>query len=60
LVVEQSLRPEVLAELSARGHRVVEVPAWSIGRVTAVGVDSQGFLIAGADPRNGQAYATGR
>ena len=60
LVAEESLHPEVLAELSARGHRVVEVPAWSIGRVTAVGVDSQGFLIAGADPRNGQAYATGR
>lgn len=60
LVAEQSLGEDVLAQLRARGHRVVESPAWSLGRVTAVGIDEHGLLMAGADARHAQAYATGR
>lgn len=60
LVAESSLGTDALDELRARGHRVVEAPAWSLGRVTAVGVERDGTLTAGADPRKGQAYAVGR
>ncbi|HTX00829.1 MAG TPA: gamma-glutamyltransferase family protein [Acidimicrobiales bacterium] len=60
LVAEPSLGEEVLAELRRRGHDVTVAPAWSLGRVTAVGVAPDGLLVAGADPRNGQAYAVGR
>ena len=60
LVAEASLGADVLGQLRSRGHRVVEAPPWSLGRITAVGVDSDGTLVAGADPRNGQAYAVGR
>ncbi len=60
LVVETSLGGEVLEDLRRRGHRLVESPPLSIGRVSAVGVDRHGFFCAGADPRTGQAYAAGR
>ena len=60
VAAERALGSGVLADLRKRGHRVTELPEWSIGRVTAVGIDERGFLVAGADPRNAQAYATGR
>jgi gamma-glutamyltranspeptidase/glutathione hydrolase len=60
LVCEVSLGESALASLRRRGHLVVESPAWSLGRVTAVGVEPNGMLVGGADPRGGQAYAAGR
>ena len=60
VAAERTLGPDVLEDLRRRGHRVTELPEWSIGRVTAVGTDERGLLVAGADPRNAQAYATGR
>jgi gamma-glutamyltranspeptidase/glutathione hydrolase len=54
----EPMGPGVLAELTRRGHEVVEAPPWSIGRICAVGVDPKSrFLTAGASPRYGQAYA---
>jgi gamma-glutamyltranspeptidase/glutathione hydrolase len=53
--------PRVLDELRARGHGVVEVEPWSLGRTCAVARDpGTGFLSAAANPRGGQAYAVGR
>jgi len=51
----------VLEELSRRGHEVVPMERWSLGRVCAVARDPRtGMLSAAADPRAGQAYAAGR
>jgi gamma-glutamyltranspeptidase/glutathione hydrolase len=51
----------VLDELRSRGHDVVEVEAWSLGRTCVVGRDPQtGMLEAAANPRGAQAYAAGR
>ncbi|MDA8297366.1 MAG: gamma-glutamyltransferase family protein [Actinomycetota bacterium] len=60
LVVETSVGEEVLAALRERGHRVVEAPPYSLGRLTAVGRLGDGMLRAGADARGAQAYAVGR
>ena len=49
----------VLSELRRRGHDVVEAPAWSLGRVCAVGRED-GMLRAAASARGGQAYAAAR
>ena len=51
--------PAVRAGLAERGHEVVVEPAWSLGRVCAVG-RLRGELLAAADPRQYQAYAVGR
>ena len=59
LHVEARHDPAVLEALAARGHDLVVEPAWSLGRVCAVGRVG-GELIAGADPRQDQAYAVGR
>ncbi len=51
----------VVAELRRRGHEVVEVDRWSLGRMCAVGRDARtGILSAAANARGGQAYAVGR
>ncbi len=50
----------VLEELRRRGHDVRLHPDWSLGRLCAVEKGSDGQLRAGADPRQGQAYAAGR
>ncbi len=34
--------------------------AWSLGRVSAISRDPDGFLKAGANPRGMQGYAAGR
>jgi gamma-glutamyltranspeptidase / glutathione hydrolase len=61
VVVEEAIDPAVVAELRARGHTVELAPAWSLGRVCAVGRDpASGVLQAAADPRGAQAYAVGR
>ncbi|SDH64306.1 gamma-glutamyltranspeptidase / glutathione hydrolase [Sinosporangium album] len=58
---EVSLGAEVLDELRARGHEIVEAAAWTLSRMCAVGRDPEtGFVHAAADPRDGLAYATGR
>ncbi|MHB1989028.1 MAG: gamma-glutamyltransferase family protein [Acidimicrobiales bacterium] len=58
--VEPALGAEAIAALSARGHRVVEAPSWSLGRVTAVARTPDGLLHGAADARSGQAYVVGR
>lgn len=60
LHLEESLGLATISELEARGHRVVAVAPWSLGRLTAVSVDPDGLIHGAADPRSGQAYAVGR
>ena len=50
----------VIADLRRRGHDVRIHPDWSLGRLCAVEAGADGQLRAGADPRQGQAYAAGR
>ena len=59
--VEPPPDPAVVDELRRRGHDVVEVDRWSLGRICAVGRDpNTGILSAGANPRGAQGYAAGR
>ena len=60
LHLEQRFSDGVVAELRRRGHDVQLHPAWSLGRLCAVERSQDGQLRAGADPRQGQAYAAGR
>ena len=60
LHAEASLGEDVLDELRRRGHVVTREPAFSQGRVTAVGRGTGGLLRAAADARGAQAYAVGR
>jgi gamma-glutamyltranspeptidase/glutathione hydrolase len=58
VVMERSCDPATVAALDGRGHAVSLVPAHSLGKVCAVGVDpDSGFIRAAAGPRGGQAYA---
>ena len=59
--VEGRLGGSVIAELEARGHVVTRAGDWSLGRISAVGVDPvTGALMAAANPRGAQGYAAGR
>jgi gamma-glutamyltranspeptidase/glutathione hydrolase len=58
--VEGGFAPEVIEDLRRRGHRVEEVPQWSVGRLTAASRDADGMQHAAATPRLMQAYAVGR
>ena len=60
VAVEDRSGEEMLAGLRARGHEVEVSPAWSLGRVSAVGREADGQLKAGANPRGMQGYAVGR
>jgi gamma-glutamyltranspeptidase/glutathione hydrolase len=61
LVVEGRLDPRVVAGLRARGHDVLVVDDWSLGRLSAVGREpATGFLKAAANARGMQGYAVGR
>jgi gamma-glutamyltranspeptidase/glutathione hydrolase len=61
LLVEARFGDSVVDGLRQRGHRVVVVDEWSLGRLSAVSRDpATGLLGAGADPRGGQGYAAGR
>jgi gamma-glutamyltranspeptidase / glutathione hydrolase len=60
VAVEDRAGAETLDGLRARGHDVEVSGAWSLGRVSAVGRDSDGQLKAGANPRGMQGYAAGR
>ncbi len=59
LDVESRVSSEVVADLRRRGHLVNVRPAWSLGRVSAVG-RRNGVLYAAANPRGMQGYAVGR
>jgi gamma-glutamyltranspeptidase/glutathione hydrolase len=51
----------VMDELRRRGHEVEEMDRWSLGRTCVVARDPEtGMLSAAANPRGGQAYASGR
>lgn len=60
LAVESGFGAEVIEQLRRRGHRIEEVPQWSVGRLTAASRDPDGMLHAAATPRLMQAYAIGR
>ncbi|OLR95560.1 gamma-glutamyltransferase family protein [Actinokineospora bangkokensis] len=57
--VESRLGAAALAELRARGHELVDMGPWSLGRMSAVG-NRGGRLRAAANPRGMQGYAVGR
>ena len=59
LDIESRAGEAVIEELRRRGHRVNVRPAWSLGRVSAVG-RRNGMLYAAANPRGMQGYAAGR
>ncbi len=61
LTVESRIGAGVIDELRRRGHRVTVSDPWSLGRVSAAGVEpGTGFLRAAANPRGAQGYAVGR
>ena len=59
-VAEDRLGGDVLAGLRRRGHRVSLAGEWALGRMCAVGRESDGTLYAAANPRGMQGYAAGR
>jgi gamma-glutamyltranspeptidase/glutathione hydrolase len=61
LHAEDRIAPAVLDELRRRGHEVVVVDGWSLGRTCAVSRDpATGLVGAGANARGAQAYAAVR
>jgi gamma-glutamyltranspeptidase/glutathione hydrolase len=60
LALESRFGARTVGELQRRGHDVTLWPAWSLGRVTAVGREPDGLLKAAANPRGMQGYAVGR
>jgi gamma-glutamyltranspeptidase/glutathione hydrolase len=60
LVVEDRIRPEVVAELERRGHDVRIESGWTLGRLSAVSQGTDGQMRAAANARGMQGYAVGR
>ncbi len=64
IYLEGRFRPEVIDDLRRRGHDVVVVDDWSLGRLSAVARrqadDGAIILEAAANPRGMQGYAAGR
>jgi gamma-glutamyltranspeptidase/glutathione hydrolase len=61
LNAEDRLPPDVVEELSARGHDVALQGPWALGRLCAVAREPErGLLKAAANPRGMQGYAAGR
>ncbi|MGN6204693.1 gamma-glutamyltransferase family protein [Humibacter sp.] len=67
LVVEERIGPDVIEELRRRGHRVTVSGPWTLGRLSAVGMEPSGagtesprVFWAAANPRGAQGYAAGR
>jgi gamma-glutamyltranspeptidase/glutathione hydrolase len=61
VVVEGRVGADVIEGLRARGHDVEVSGDWSLGRLSAVGVDrTNGQLWAAANPRGMLGYAAGR
>jgi gamma-glutamyltranspeptidase / glutathione hydrolase len=57
---EVRLGPDVLTELTRRGHDVDVAGDWTLGRISAAARDRDGVLRAAANPRGMQGYAVGR
>ena len=57
--VESRLGQSTLDELTRRGHALVDVGPWALGRMSAV-ANRGGRLRAAANPRGMQGYAVGR
>ncbi|HEV8104473.1 MAG TPA: gamma-glutamyltransferase family protein [Gaiellaceae bacterium] len=60
VAVEDRAGKQAIEGLRSRGHDVEVADPWSLGRVSAVGVDRDGVLKAAANPRGAQGYAVGR
>ncbi|MGH2791978.1 MAG: gamma-glutamyltransferase family protein, partial [Actinomycetota bacterium] len=61
VLVEGRIDDSVISELRRRGHEVLVGDDWSLGRVSAAGIDDDtGLLKAAANPRGMQGYAVGR
>jgi gamma-glutamyltranspeptidase/glutathione hydrolase len=60
LELESRFSSRTIRDLQRRGHDVRLHPAWSLGRVTAVAVEPDGLMRAGANARGMQGYAVGR
>jgi gamma-glutamyltranspeptidase / glutathione hydrolase len=60
LELEGRFDARVVDELRERGHDVAVARDWSLGRISAAGRTSDGFLVAAANPRGMQGYAVGR
>jgi gamma-glutamyltranspeptidase/glutathione hydrolase len=58
-VIESRVGPGVIDGLRARGHDVTESGPWTLGRLSAVSLGSDG-LRGSANPRGMQGYAVGR
>lgn len=59
--VEDRIGDDVIAGLQGLGHEVVRAGDWTLGRLSAVGIDTaRGLLWAAANPRGMQGYAAGR
>jgi gamma-glutamyltranspeptidase/glutathione hydrolase len=58
--VEIEARAPAIAALRERGHDVVVVDDWSLGRLSAVSRAPDGLLRGAANPRGMQGYAVGR
>ncbi len=61
LTVESRLGTDVIEGLRARGHDVTVAGPWTLGRLSAVGIErSRGWMYAAANSRGAQGYAAGR
>jgi gamma-glutamyltranspeptidase/glutathione hydrolase len=60
VVLEGQFANAVLAELRARGHLAEKGEDWSEGRLSGARLESDGQMLAGANPRGMQGYAVGR
>ena len=61
LTVESRLGDSVIDELRARGHAITVMGPWSLGRLSAVGIEpDRGWMFAAANSRGNQGYAAGR
>jgi gamma-glutamyltranspeptidase/glutathione hydrolase len=58
--VESRFDAEVLDELRSFGHEVVLADPWSLGRLSAVSREADGFYRAAANARGSLGYAVGR
>ncbi len=60
MMIEPDVGQDVIADLRARGHKLIVADPWSVGRMTAALREADGTLRAAATPRLMQAYAVGR